>query len=291
MFDPESYNFLEKDTIAEYIDIGDTFIDKYQRVASEAKVNGFIRSGFDPDALSTIVLSLRNPGDPYAGLYAIVDGNHRIQICRKLGITKIFARVCIDKTYEEEALLYTKLNARHRLTVLDIFRARIEQQEEQALEMQAILKPFNMKIGYHQDHGAVSCVRSMDNLYVELGAKGYTEVIALIHGVWRQERRAWIGAMVDGVKQFWIRYNGEADQKRLQEKLSTIRPEDILREAGYGKIQKGAISTRIGKVIVSTYNNGLRRSRLSDWVEYPGRGYDGKGGRAGIPNKPKDQKP
>jgi hypothetical protein len=291
MFDPETYNSVEKDTIAEYVDIGDTFIDKYQRVASEAKVNSFIRAGFDPDALSTIVLSLRNPGDPYAGLYAIVDGNHRIQICRKLGIARIFARVCIDKTYEEEALLYTKLNARHRLSALDIFRARIEQQEAQALEMQQILKPFGMKIGYSQDHGAVTCVWSMDNLYVELGAKGYTEVVALIHGVWRQDRRAWIGAMVDGVKQFWIRYYLEADQKRLVEKLSTIRPEDILREAGYGRVQKGAISTRIGKVIVSTYNNGLRRSRLSDWMDHPGRGYDGKGGRAGIPNKPKDQKP
>jgi hypothetical protein len=235
-----------------------------------------------------VVLSLRNPGDPYEGLYAIVDGNHRVQVCSKLGITHIFAKVCIDKTYEQEAELYTKLNAKHRLTALDIFRARLEYKEPQALEMVELLRPFGLKVG-HNGLGVLNAVYALDRMFVELGPKGYVEVIGLIHTVWRKERRAWIAPMIEGVKQFWIRYYTEADQKRLVDRLSTIRPEDILREAGYGSPQKGAVGTRVGKAIVSTYNAGLRRSRLSDWVDHPGKGYDGKGGRPfGSKNKPKE---
>jgi hypothetical protein len=281
MFDPETYDWLERETISEYVPIADMFVDRYQRVPSEAKINQILRSDFDPDALGTIALSLRGKKDPHPGLYAIVDGNHRVQLCRKLGITHIFARVFIDKTYQEEAALYRKLNNRHRMTALDAFRGRIEEGELQALEMRDLLAAHQLRLGSNQDGiGVISAVASLDHLYADCGPRGFAEIIALIHGAWAKERRAWIGAIIDGVKQFWIRYQGEADEKRLIDRLKLIHPEDILRNAQVGLVKRGSAGTRVGRQIYETYNAGLRSPRrLSEWSDHPGKGYEGRGGR------------
>src|SRR5262245_58294486 len=164
MFDAATYDYLERETISEWIPNDETFVDRYQRIPQEAKINAMCREDvFDPDALGSVVLSLRNKGDRYAGLYAIVDGNHRVHCCRKLGISHVYASVLIDKSYEEEAELFDKLNRRSRITAYHQFVARVERKEPKALAMRQLLAVHDLKLAARNDGlGAISAVNAMD---------------------------------------------------------------------------------------------------------------------------------
>jgi hypothetical protein len=291
MYDPGTPDDIERDTIAEWVAISDMFVDKYQRNPSEAKINAMVRSDeFDPDALGVICLSLRNKGQPFAGRYAIVDGNHRVECCKKLGITHIFARVYIDLTYAQEALLYERLNNRHRITAYHMFRSRLERKELAALEIRDMLAAYGLKLTAKADApGSISSVSALDRLYNECGPAGFEQVVGIIHESWTTERRAWITAMIEGIKQFWIRYQTDVDRDRLIDRLRMIHPEDILRNASVGLAKRGSPGTRVGRELFETYNHGLRSSRLPEWVDFPGKGFEGRG-RA-KPGTPGDDDP
>jgi len=275
----EEYERILRSARSEYVAIDQMFTDAYQRPVLEWKLNAMIRMRFEPMALGAIVLASRAPARPRAGEYAIVDGNHRVQLARKVGMTVLFARVLDNLTYEQEAYLFRFLNYKTNVTALNLFNARLHEREPAAIDMRDIMAAMGLRVGKSltAGDGVINAVSALDRLYDETGSRGFREVLDLIRQAWRNERRAWIGAIIDGVKQFWIRYQGEADEARLVSKLALTRPEDILRNAGVGTPARGSTGSRIGRVILETYNSGLRTRRLSDWVDYPGKGYAGRG--------------
>lgn len=275
MFDVNDHDDLDRRTFAEYVPISSLFVDLYQRPVKEGRINRTLREGFDADKLGCIMLSLREDGR-----YAILDGNHRVQMARKVGITALFARIFINLSYEQEAAYFRAFNTVNLPTAMDRFRARVEEREPEALEMVAILEQHGMRVAFHGEAvGAVGAVAALDRLYIDLGPQGYYDVVNLIHRAWGNERRAWIGPMIDGVRQFWIRYREEADIARLEDRLKLVHPEDILRNASVGLVKRGSAGSRIGRQIAEAYNQGLRNRRLSDWVDHPGKRFSQGGHR------------
>lgn len=282
MFDPNNPDELDRQTIAEYVPIVEMFVDKYTRPVGEAQINRMIRSGFDPDKLGDIMLSLRSDGR-----YAIIDGNHRVQIARKVGITKMFARVFIDKTYEQEADLFVAFNTVNRPSALDRFRARLQMNELQAVEIQGILQQRGLFVAINGAAlGSVHAVSALDKIYEEQGPRGLAEIVDILHKAWGTERRAWTTKILEGMRQFWLRYRTEARKDRLIDRLKLTTPERILAEAGVIIVIKASAGTLIGRTIVLRYNQGLKSNRLADWKDKPGKTYSA---RKDAPEDPADQ--
>lgn len=262
---------VEEQTLADFVPISKTFVDAYTRPVSEARVNKILRSGFSEDKLGVILLSLRADGR-----YAILDGNHRVQAARKAGVTHIYARVYIDKTYEEEAELFDAFNRVNRPTALDRFRARLAMKEENALEIARILREFNLEVAITGPGiGRITAVSALDRLYDEQGGTALREVVEILFRTWGTERRAWIMDMIDGMRQFWMRYRADVDKKRLIDRLSLTTPERVLAEAGASIVYAEGKGTLIGRTITNRYNAGLR-NKLPQWVDHPSRQAGGK---------------
>lgn len=275
MLDPRDDERLDRDTLTDWVPVSKMFVDKYARPASEDRIVAMIRSGFSADKLGCIMLSMRDDGR-----FAIIDGNHRVQVSRRMGITLMLARVFIDLTYEQEAELFVAFNSVNRPTALDRFRARLEAGEPQAHEIAEILRKHGMTVAINgRALGAVGAVSALDKLYREQGPTGVYDIVNILHRAWGNAPRAWVTDMVSGMRMFWLRYHDEVDRTLLVERLRVVTPEIVLGHAGVGQIKAPNNGSLVGRQLVETYNRGLRRNRLSEWVERPGVNIDGKSRR------------
>ncbi len=250
-----------------WVPITQLSLDRYTRPVSEVKVNRMLERGLMLDALGTISVSQRSDGR-----YMILDGHHRVQASRKWGLPQMLSRIYVGKTYQEEALLFRAFNTTNRPTALDRFRARLEEGEETALDIQRILNRHGLAVGLSGPaHGTVQSVGAIDKLYGELGPIGLDRVTDILHRAWGSERKAWVQPMVEGMRQFWARYQEEVDIERLITQLKLHTPEQILAQAGLVALKSAAPGALVGRTLVERYNQGLRKRKLSDWVDHPGR--------------------
>lgn len=259
---------LEDQTIAEWVPISQMFVDPaYTRPVSEAQINRMLRNGFDADKLGVIMLSMREDGR-----YAVLDGNHRREAAKKVGIKQMRALVFIDKTPKQEADLFVAFNTMNRPTALDRFRARLSMGELQATEIQKILNKHGMTVAISGAVvGGVSAVAALDKLYSEAGPRGTYEVVNILHRAWGQERRAWVTQMIEGMRQFWLRYHAEVDKNRLVDRMQLTTPERVLAQSGAVVRKSTTVGTLIGQTVADQYNAGLRSHRLSEWIDHPGK--------------------
>lgn len=259
---------LDQYTFSEIVPIQVIHTAPYCRPVSEYRVNLLLRQGFDVRKMGSIKTSMRADGQHY-----ILDGNHRREAAKKLGLTSLPAQVFIDLTYEEEAELFIAFNTVNRPTAMDRFRARLEKGDEQALDIQRILESVGMKIALNGPAiGQVSSIAATDRAYEDLGEKGLTDIVQILYAAWGNSRRAWVNIMIDGMRQFWGRYRTEIVRSQLIDKLQMVTPEWLLAQAGMGYVQESP-GTRLGKQIVARYNwKRPPGTRLGEWVANPGPG-------------------
>jgi hypothetical protein len=257
---------LDEQTFVEWIPISKMFTAAYTRPVSEAQIERMIRSGFDRKKLGVVMLSLQHDGR-----FAVLDGNHRREVAKKVGETEMLSRIFIDLTYEEEAALFVDFNTINRPTALDRFRAKIEMKEPVALDIVEILARYGLRVALTGPaNGAIQSIHALEQSYDEVGPVALDKIVRVIYKSWRTERRAWVTWMIQGMRQFWIRYREEVDWDRLIDRLKLTTPEQILAEAGLARLRMENPSTSVGKAFVSHYNHGMRYRRLSEWTEHPG---------------------
>ena len=259
---------LDRDTIGEWVPVGSMFVAPYGRPVSQAKINNLLRAGFDLEKVGVILVSLRDDGR-----YAILDGNHRVQAARQVGITAMPCRVFLDKTYREEAELYNAFATVNKQTALDRFRARLEAGELAATEIDGMLRRHGMRVAIHGPGvGAVAAVFQLDTVYTHHGPRFLAEVVDLIYDAWDTSARGWTSKTLAGMTTFWMRYRTTADRARLVDRLRLHTPEILLREAGLLRPSLTPdAGSAIGRAIWQIYNTGLRSNALSDWVDRPGK--------------------
>lgn len=251
------------------IPISKMFVDPiYARPVSQVKVNAILEEGVDPILLGQIKLSLRP-----SGRYAVIDGNHRRDVCRALGITHMVANVIEGLTVKQEAKLFVKFNQVNIVKPLDKFRARLGYNEPQAEDIVRGVEEHGLHISYTKgtpSQGGLQAVGALDRLYDDLGPQAFRDVIGIIKAAWGTERRAWTVHMIGALRQFWMRYREEVDRSRLIEAMAMTTPERLMGAAGVFENHTAAPSTLVGRVLVERYNKGLRTRRLPPWIERPG---------------------
>lgn len=275
--DTQIQTFLSNNTIAEMVDTVDCFVPKFGRPLSVPKVQRLARS-FELEAVGTLYLSLRSSTSPNGGHYAILDGQHRIAAARLRGITKLPALVFIDLTYEQEAALYVKFATVNQQTSLDKFRARVEAQEPQALDILEVLNSIGgLYISYsgQDDHG-IQAVTVIENLYRKGGRAHLRHVLTTIYRTWQGTPRAYTHPILQGLSAFLTRYEQltleddgiKLDWQRLISILGHLTPEALIAKASQLRGILGQVSANndsVGQLILLEYNKGLKTKRLPEW--------------------------
>ena len=235
----------------------------YQRDSlSMQKVKEYAEN-FDWDLFETPLISYRD------GKYWIVDGQHRIEVLKLLGIETVFCKVITGLSYETEADKFNKLNtARRILNAGDKFNSRVEANNEDAVTIRDILEKNNLTYCNRlRKNGCskVSAIKTVEKIYKDGGEKHLDRVLSVLRESWYGEPAAFGCDMMQGLSTYFKNSRGVKDGiliSALERKL----PKEVIATANfYAGENNICISSgtnkkpHVAKVIRDLYNAEKKR--------------------------------
>lgn len=244
---------IDAKTLFERVPVGEIFVDQaYGRALDESNLRRILRE-WDERALGVALLSLRNDGR-----YAVIDGQHRIEAAKKMGVLTIPARVYIDLTPEEEAKLYRLFGIHKAQTPLDRFRASIQERVPAALRIRAIILGMGLEISAGSvGDGKVTAMASVTRLYGQYGPEMLELVLRTLYASFGRDYRAYSGTMITGLAAFVVRFEPWCDWTRLvrrlqEEGLSELSQRVLASKRAFSA--GGSSNIIIGRIIHDVYN-------------------------------------
>ena len=234
------------------------FCDDYQRDLSPVWLH--------PKAGAVRELNLAMIGTPAVsdrrnGTYAVVDGQHRLELLRLHGVPTVRCEVHLGLTYEDEAILFYLLNEHRRAqTSRGTHHARVQGRDPISLAIEEIAARHGFSIG----SGGSGVIRSPKPLYdaYEKYSPHALEVALLLIRAWDpKDKEALSSPMIRGLALLIHTYEGELVPKQLVLRLQKITPTRIKREA-HDSTQGGAQWTRVARRLLEQYNH-RRVNRLN----------------------------
>lgn len=252
-----------KEPIYKKLKVADLCIGEYQRGDLSMKKVKEYAENFDWDIFETPLVSFRD------GKYWIVDGQHRIETLKLLGIDTVFCKVLTDLTYEQEAAKFNKLNtARRILNANDKFHSRVESKERDATTIRDVLEKNKLtyskrpcKDGYDK----ISAITVVENIYRDGGEKHLNRVLNILKEAWYGEPSAFGCDMMQGLSTYLRNSRGVKDGiliSCLERKL----PKEVIATANFyaGKNNMCTSSgtnkkPHVAKVVRDLYNAEKKR--------------------------------
>lgn len=198
---------LEKPTFYE-IEIDKLKLGNYQRKLKESKVSKYTRE-YDPDIFGIILVSYRD------GEYWIVDGQHRVEVARRKGVSTVWCQVLDGLTYEQEAIKFYLLNdSRSRLNSNNKFHAKVESGDKEACEIVEIINSYGYtysKEGNSPDDNCINCVGSLSQIYRKQGQDILGEVLSIIRKTWNGDSSSTRQDIIKGLATFCKNYTYDKD--------------------------------------------------------------------------------
>ena len=229
---------------------------------SETRVTKMVQH-FNPDALGVLTISERE-----GGIYAVIDGAHRVTTCRRVGHTSpLPTKIHRGLTLQDEATLFRLLNDFKAPTAVSRFLVRVVEGEPVATDISAILVAHGLEVTLQpRATGTVSAVAACERVYTSgagvLKPGHYPNVfdptIYVLTEAWRDRSGSTHGNLIEGVGQIIARIPG-IDTARLIDKMKDMEPATAMHMgSGLQKSQGGKISAAIAKVLIGQYNRGLK---------------------------------
>ncbi len=199
----------------------------YQRELNMKRVKKY-STCFDWDIFGVPLVSFRD------GDFNVVDGQHRIELLKLLGIEEIMCQVIYGLTYEQEAEKFVKLNSeRGGLTSNQKFHGRVESKEAVALNIVKILK--NRGFDYSHTAGAkkeniISAVACVENIYKSRGEAHLDRVLSILRESWYGTPASLNRDIIVGLSTFLNEARGVKDDI-LCAALENVDPQNIILRA------------------------------------------------------------
>lgn len=249
----------------ERVPIDKLFIDRrYQAKLSPSRVKR-LQENYSPVAAGLLLVSARNNG-----MFAVIDGQHRLRAMQNLGATHALCVVVVGLSSAEEADLFIKCNTnRKRPKAIDVFRARLEANDPVALEIKEVVESFGYRIGFADKKPSkrgLVCVGALDMIYSRRGVDGLRKALAVVFEAWPDSALANQAIVIDGVNRFLAHYETEISIQQLIERLSKHEPAILLREArALTEVLGGQGPSNFARSILKYWNYGRRQeNRLGD---------------------------
>jgi len=242
----------------EYLNIDDIQVDpSYQRALREYRIAHMIEH-FDPAELTAIVVHKRTDGTIW-----VLDGQHRVELLRRLGKSVILADVREGYSIELEAHYFWRMNAgRKDPNSWEKFHARLRSKEPTATRILEIVEKAGFHLELHsREAGDISAVSALETIFNMGKLEKSLNVIAT---VWPNDKVSTESAVILGMGSFLLSYDGHEnyDDGQLLTALEKIAPSAILRRAREIQIETGRSGQRGSTVVLAirdAYNGAMSR--------------------------------
>lgn len=244
-----------------YVRVRDVLIDpSYQRDINPAKVAAIVKN-FNPRRLGPIDVSRRDDGHDYA-----FDGQHRLEVARRLGQEVVPANIHFGLTVEEEAALFDEQT--DNTTPLDIWahhkaRLRYGHGAAHAIETTSTRYGYRLTAGNKESPRTIAALGSLYAIHGWAGTSLLSAVFDVIGSVWRTDTKAVDGLVLKGIATFLLSWPNH-DPNRLRDVLARHPAIQVASDAMKMKINTGSGSVSpslIATAIRDIYNKGLGPDR------------------------------
>lgn len=254
----QSSGMYKKDRDEKWLPVGNLMVKfrEAQRELNERKRDR-IADNFDPYAIGRIQVARVN------GHYHIVDGQHRVAAVQKLwGDDEMVPCDVIPATSAAEAAeLFLKVNdERSPVQAIDRFKIAVEAKRPEYVEVNDLIAGLGYKITTGNEDGSFAAVSAAMSVYRRYGLDVLKDALLLIQGTWGMNRDSVHTALVQGYAGLVAEQGPSIDRKRLVDRIAKeYTPARLIGAAKTAReMFRGTVPANVERVLVSTYNHGLR---------------------------------
>lgn len=227
---------------------------------------------FDPDKLGVPIVSARDNGT-----YACLDGQNRIELCRRVGWSdqKIQCKVFSGLNEAQEAILFLGHNDNRQVKPFHKFVARRTAGDKDAVAIAEIVEAAGWELSYFVGDKKIAAVKSLESIYKQghpdmPGGQGaiLTATLAIATEAWGYTADAANGQILRGIGFVVFRHQKILDTAALVQKLRKHHggPMGLYADArGLHGFAGGTVSGCVAERIVEVYNKSRRSGALPPW--------------------------
>ena len=178
----------------------------------------------------------------------LVDGVHRMNAARSIGIEFLPAKVFYGLSQRDEAAIFTGLSDAVRLTPLALFHARLVEGDEQALAIKAMADKYRVHLaGGGSGTNLPNATRAITTLEVLYGVGVLDEVFEVLRTALPDDPFALNTIPLQGVGSFIVVYRGHPrySKARLVQKLGEQSAAALIRDSKDLKNLPGKFGTGV----------------------------------------------
>ncbi len=236
-----------------------------QREKKQYRIDKIVAE-FDPERLGLPTVNKRD------GFYYIVDGQHRVDALRAMGMEdqQIQCSVYEGLSESEEAAMFLQLNDILVVGVMDKYRVGVVAGVKDAVSIDKIVRSLGLKISLDNTGGSIKAVGTLRKAHEKFGPDVLKRSLRLISDAYGDA--GFQAAVIDGITQMIGRYGDKIDDTYFVERIGGYRGgvngllnngEILRRQTGNSK------GSSVAAAAVRIYNSGKHPGirNLTDWFK------------------------
>lgn len=253
---------LGTDRLFVHVELPRLKIDRrYQRVVNMQRVRR-LAAAYDEDLMGVLVCSVREDG------IFIIDGQHRYEVAKLLGMSTIRCELRVGLTLEQEANIFYNLDtARVGLNSDDSFRALLTANDPTALSVAATIEAVGLKVSLGGPvKGGVRAFKTIVNLTKQYGIERVRAALQVIAYAWHDIETPAPASVMEGMTHF-LGYYPDINPRDLGHSLRTHTSPQKLNVDARALTGTLSWSTKrsMARAILAAYNKSRRaENRLPD---------------------------
>lgn len=242
-----------------YLPVNKIKIANYQRSTMTGKSKEVIKkiiAEFDPGAFQPLMVNKRSDGSYYC-----YDGGHKLVGVRTKSFKLVPCWVVEEKTEQEEAELFLKLNGnRKSMNSVDMFAAEIYADKKESEEIEKIVNEcgFTVERGYYPAN-KINSIDTLKRIYKQIGASGLKRTLFLISKTWGEDKYRTHNKILKGIADIIKTYGDCLQDYIFIKQMQTHKPIEIIIEGDY---KKKTSKTPYAEAIWALYNKHMRTNKL-----------------------------
>lgn len=247
------------------IEVEKLFLDyTYQRNIRPAFIKKLL-AGWDEALASTLDVCIRPQG-----MFAVVDGGHRLLAYKAKGFSEVPCLVHSARTVAQEAHLFKTLNCSvNAVTAIEQFWASVAELDPDTLEILEIVARNGLTVSrgpsnHVTQSRSIAAVNKLVLIKHKFGAEILSTTLNLIARAWPMDGRAFKGIFMEGVAIFLYLYSQDPlfSLDRAIHKMDMLNPEKVLAEArNTARTYSRGPQYSIPPLLVLAFNKGLNETK------------------------------
>lgn len=221
-----------------------------------------IVKNYDPEKIGEFKVSHRG------GRFFVTDGQHRRAALIELGLghEPVPCVVREDQTVSEDAKRFLAANVENTKTgSIDAFRIAVVAEDPVAVEINEVLKQFDLRVSYAAGPNDISAVAALHWIYRRGGKSLIVRALTLIEATWGRDRQGRDGHMLKAVALLLDKVGDQIDLHSFAQKVQAdSTPGRVLGVARTHQMAtRKALYIQAAEVLVTIYNKQRTTRRIS----------------------------